>query len=358
MLRLSRALPTQPAFWERRGALAAALLPLGAAYACASRVREALAPAPLRVKAPVVCVGSALVGGTGKTPVALSLAAWLRTRHAALRVHFLTRGYGGARAGPARVQPGVDDSDAVGDEALLLAAAAPTWVARRRADGAAAALEARPTAQLLIMDDGLQHHSLHRDLGILVLDAGFLLGNGWPLPAGPLREPFSAALAKADALVALSHGTAVPPSDAALRAALALPPRLPLLRATARLEPGATAALHGKRVLPFAGTAHPERFFAALRAAGCEVTEPCALPDHAPLPPALLTRLRAAAERAGAVLATTEKDAARLPAAERDGVAVLPLELRWADDADDALEALLGPLVRRAQESEEAVSTA
>ena len=114
----------------------------------------------------------------------------------------------------------------------------------------------------------------------------------------------------------------------------------------------------GKRVLPFAGTAHPERFFAALRAAGCEVAEPCALPDHAPLPPALLARLRAAAERAGAVLATTEKDAARLPAAERDGVAVLPLELRWADDADDALEALLGPLVRRAQESEEAVSTA
>ena len=95
-------------------------------------------------------------------------------------------------------------------------------------------------------------------------------------------------------------------------------------------------------MLPFAGTAHPERFFAALRAAGCEVAEPCALPDHAPLPPALLARLRAAAERAGAVLATTEKDAARLPAAERDGVAVLPLELRWADDADDALEALLG----------------
>ena len=76
--------------------------------------------------------------------------------------------------------------------------------------------------------------------------------------------------------------------------------------------------------------------------------------DHAPLPSALLARLRAAAERAGAALATTEKDAARLPAAERDGVAVLPLELTWADGADDALEALLGPLVRRAQESEEA----
>ena len=185
------------------------------------------------------------------------------------------------------------------------------------------------------------------------------------LPSGPLREPFGRTLGRAHALVAVAPFAdgagaplGAPPSEAALRGALALPPHVPLLRAALRPAEAARAALAGRRVVAFAGTARPRRFFATLEALGCQLPHVCALPDHAPLPPALLTRLRAAAERAGAVLATTEKDAARLPAAERDGVAVLPLELRWADDADDALEALLGPLVRRAQESEEAVSTA
>jgi tetraacyldisaccharide 4'-kinase len=367
-----------PAFWDApRSLLSDAVLPLSMIYAAATRLRDACARPPMVAPAPVVCVGSVLVGGSGKTPVALALGQRLAAQRPSLAVHYLSRGYGGTAAGPLRVQPGMHEAAEVGDEPLLLAVVAPTWVGRRRSDSATAACASG--AQLLIMDDGLQHPLLHRDLSLLCVDRAYLLGNGRVLPAGPLREPAARGYAKADAVVALSYPCDDAPSACSsnspsslaaaaaasgggdftgcnalasaeeLRKRLGMPDELPLL--LARLEPDAEAAarIARKRVVAFSGTARPQRFFDTLTALGCElVRAPLALPDHSPIDARTLQSLQREASVHGALLVTTSKDAARLTASERAGLSCLSATIRWLEGSESALDELLGPLARRA----------
>ena len=335
-----------PAFWDAPNLVSDAILPLAVAFSAATRLREAIVAPPVVVTAPVICVGSVLVGGSGKTPVALAIGERLLSKDPTRRVHFLSRGYGGAAAGPLLVSPKEHCAHLVGDEPLLLAEVAPTWVAARRCDAAAAAC--RHGADLLIMDDGLQHTTLYRDLSLLCIDSGYLLGNRRVLPAGPLREPASRGYAKADAVIAIapvSSGVNGMPSASELRKRLGLPDALPLLRARLEPEPTAASRLRGQRIIAFSGTAHPARFFDTLRTLGCEfVRTPCALPDHAPIDDGTFSTLREAAQTAGATLATTSKDAARLSASQRRAVEVLPISLKWIDGAETDLDRLIGQL--------------
>jgi tetraacyldisaccharide 4'-kinase len=272
---------------------------------------------------PVICCGNATVGGTGKTTLALDLAARLAARGRA--VHMLLRGYGGALRGPHRV--GARDAVAeVGDEALLLAAVAPTWIGADRAASARAAVAAG--AQVLVLDDGLQNPSLHKNLSLLVVDGAYGFGNGRVLPAGPLREPLAAAAERCQAAVLIGADTA--------GVARGLP--LPLLRA--RLRPGAEIGQWvGHPVLAFAGIARPEKFFSMLTEAGVTLAGTVRFPDHHRYTDAELDRLVAHAARLGAMPITTPKDAVRVPAEYRDRVGVVGASLAW-DDAS-ALEALL-----------------
>jgi tetraacyldisaccharide 4'-kinase len=166
------------------------MAPLGALYGWAARLRYARQA--YRSRLPVICVGNLTAGGTGKTPLTLHLCERLRARgrHPAV----LTRGYGGSRAGPHWVAD-VDGPDAVGDEALLLARAAPTLVARDRAAGARAIEQASDAgtvaADVIVMDDGLQNPQLTKDLTLAVVDGARGIGNGRVMPAGPLRAPLS-----------------------------------------------------------------------------------------------------------------------------------------------------------------------
>ena len=352
-----------PAFWhEPRSLVSDAALPLAAAYTAASWLREATAASPVRAAVPVLCVGSVLVGGTGKTPIALALAERLTAQASGLRVHFLSRGYGGSARGPLRVLHGEHDSTVVGDEPLLLASRAPTWVGARRCDSASAACDAG--AELLVMDDGLQHLTLRRDLSLLCVDSVELLGNARVLPAGPLREPLDRALRKADAVVALQpfavactgdeheqrlHAAI---SDDGVRAALAMPTSMPLLRAAVVPDPASAAALRGAHVVAFSGTARPQRFFAALAALGCTFAQPpLALPDHAPLADEAINALRDDAHASGAALVTTRKDYVRLSAAQqREAVDVLDIHIEWSTDGATWLDELTRPLLQRAEQ--------
>ncbi|MGF1659722.1 MAG: tetraacyldisaccharide 4'-kinase [Rubrimonas sp.] len=328
-----------PGFWsnppDAPGLAARLLAPAASIWGLGARLRRA-GGAPARAAAPVICVGNATAGGAGKTPVVLALLQALALRGVA--GHALSRGHGGRLGGrltgPHRVDPARDGFRDVGDEPLLLSAFAPTWVARDRAAGAAAAIAAG--AQVVVMDDGFQNPSLAKDLSLLVVDAGQGFGNGRLIPAGPLREPVSDALARADAVVLIG-------GDAAAARAMARHPEIaasgaPVLRA--RLEPLATGLdLRGARVVAFAGIGRPEKFFDTLRAMGAELVATHGFADHAPYPPALLRRLLAEARAQGATLATTEKDAARLPRAFLREVCVAPVRLRFDDPA--ALDALL-----------------
>ena len=292
----------EPAFWWREASFAArALAPLGAVYGAVAQRR--LAQAGVRAAVPVVCVGNPTLGGAGKTPLVLTVARSLMS--AGETPVLLSRGYGGRLAGPLQVDPQRHRATDVGDEPLLLARLAPTMVARDRAAGAQAAVAAG--ASVIVMDDGFQNPSLQKSFSVLVLDGRRGIGNGKLFPAGPLRAPLSAQLARADALVVVgSSSTAVAGVVEEARG------RMPVFAASLQPEAGAVAALAGVRVLAFAGIGDPGKLFASLAAAGVAVARSRGFADHHRYTRAQARALCEEADREGLELVTTEKDLARM----------------------------------------------
>jgi tetraacyldisaccharide 4'-kinase len=321
----------EPAFWWRKAGAAAALLsPLAAAYGSVAAAR--LKRHGRRVGVPVICIGNLTVGGAGKTPLALSTAAMLQA--AGERPALLTRGYGGRLAGPVRVDPAIHRAGDVGDEPLLLARLAPTFVARDRVRGGEAAVESG--ASIVVMDDGFQNPSLHKDVSILAVDGRRGIGNGCVIPAGPLRAPVAPQLECADALVVVGTENACVAHEARRRGRL-------VLRAV--LEPDGAIAAGLGRALAFAGIGDPEKFFLTLANAGVAVASARGFPDHHRYTAAEARALCAEADRAGLALVTTEKDMVRLQgeaavAMLAQRARALPVTLRLADPA--AFARLLG----------------
>lgn len=319
-----------PDFWWRDGSLVAGLLaPLGAAYG-AIAARRMVRPGA-RAGVPVICVGNFTLGGAGKTPTALWLAKTLQA--AGEKPCFLSRGYGGDNAGPKLVDVTTDGAAHVGDEALLLARVAPTIVSRDRVAGAQVATD----ASIIIMDDGLQNASLVKDFALAVVDGRRGVGNGRVFPAGPLRAPLDAQIARSDALLIIGET-----ENAA--GVVAAAGKLPVFHG--RLVPDAAAltALKGRNVFAFAGIGDPEKFFATLTQAGIPVTQRRAFADHHRFTGEEAAELVMQAEHAGLTLLTTEKDHARMAgdpalAALSERTLVLPVTL--VVDEADALRTLV-----------------
>ena len=315
----------QPGFWQTDTWVSDLLAPLAFGYDFVRR-RLGRGQAPRKVSVPVICVGNLTAGGAGKTPAALSLGRLLAAK--GCKVHFLTRGYRGREKGSLQVDPSQHSADDVGDEALLLAAAAPTWVARNRVAGAEAAI--RSGAGVIVMDDGFQNHSLARDLSVLVIDGPYGLGNRRLLPAGPLREPVDGGLARADAVVIVGEdrqgwSRRCPEGQRLLRAAL---------------HPAEGAQeLKSRRLYAFAGIARPEKFFDTLQDLGAEVAGRRRFPDHHRYQAWQIDQILEEAAALKATAITTEKDAVKIDSDRRRQLLVLPVELTWEDPAQ--LEALL-----------------
>jgi tetraacyldisaccharide 4'-kinase len=312
-----------PEFWQAGGGgLSSALLaPAAWLYATGAGLRRACAT-PWLAPVPVACVGNLVAGGAGKTPVTLDLGT--RLVEDGMAAHFLTRGYGGRIKGPHRVDPVWDQAADVGDEPLLLARAAPTWVACDRAAGARAACASGAAA--IVMDDGFQNPGLIQDLSFLVVDGAYGFGNGRLLPAGPLREPIAAGLKRASALVMLGDD-----KTGMLADITNMPKPPPVLRARAVAGPEAMV-LSGEPMLAFAGIGRPEKFFATLRNLGCPLVDSRAFGDHHPYTLAELDELRERAKTLDAQLLTTTKDWVRIPPAWRSGIVALTIVIEWQDE--------------------------
>jgi tetraacyldisaccharide 4'-kinase len=324
-----------PKFWYRsRSWQAFSLSPLGMVYARATARRQKNAR-PTRMDIPVICIGNLNVGGTGKTPTTIAIAQMLISR--GIAVHIVSRGYGGSIQAVTRVDLRVHTADETGDEPLLMAAFAPTWVANERVSGARAAQNVG--ADVILLDDGFQDPSLIKDLSIIVVDATRGFGNGRCLPAGPLREPVHVGLKRANAVISIGKPEAQ--SQFRERAADQLDR---IAHITASLKPIEMGMPWAEgRYLAFAGIGDPEKFFGTLRGLGAALVRTVALDDHQKLARPMIQRLMKEAQSMNAQLVTTEKDAARLPADLRSGILSLPVRLEF-DDAH-VLETLLEPVL-------------
>jgi tetraacyldisaccharide 4'-kinase len=326
----------EPAFWWRKPGLAAGLAaPLGLLYGAVAASR--LARRGARVAVPVVCVGNPTIGGAGKTPLALTLARLLQASGEAPVL--LSRGYGGRLAGPLRVEAARHRAAEVGDEPLLLARVAPTVVARDRVAGAQAAVAAG--ASIIVMDDGFQNPALQKSFSVLVVDGRRGIGNGRVVPAGPLRAPLAAQLARADAMVMVGA------SDDGVAAA-ARERGVAVFQASLTPDAAVAAMLAGARALAFAGIGDPDKFFATLTGAGIAVAAAVSFPDHHRYTAQEARMLCQQAEREALTPVTTEKDLARMQgdaklAALAQRARALPVTLTLAD-ADAFLRLLRAKL--------------
>lgn len=321
--------------WQTRTALAVALYPLSMLFRAIVAVRASLyrlgVLKTVRPPVPVVIVGNVTVGGTGKTPLVLWLAAYLRER--GWHPGIVSRGYRSRVAAPRAVTP-ADDAVTCGDEPILLAqrSGCPVWIGADRAAVACALLAAHPQCNIIVADDGLQHYALARDFEIAVIDTQRGLGNCWLMPAGPLREP-PCRLASVDAIVANGDAGGVD-AEAVRRVkrplyAMRLEGRVlcNLLNPEHRVNP---SQLQHLEVHAVAGIGNPQRFFAHLQELGLNFTAH-PFPDHHQYRPGDL-----AFETAEAIV-MTEKDAVKCRA--------FATERHWVLPVDAVIEPALGQQV-------------
>lgn len=270
--------------WASRGPLACLLWPLSLMYGALWRLRARhwRRNPPARLPVPVVVVGNVIAGGAGKTPTTIALVRDLQAH--GWRPGVVSRGHGRQATDVLAVQPD-SPAQAVGDEPLLIARSTgtPVQVGARRSEAARVLLATHPEVNVIVCDDGLQHLALAPDIEVVVFDDRGA-GNGWLLPAGPLREPWP------------RPATAVP--------------QIVVDTSRRRLAPGVLADLRGQPVGALAGIARPEAFFEMLRAQGLELSTTLPLADHADFAtswPTLREHLRQAP-----LWLCTEKDAVKL----------------------------------------------
>lgn len=324
-----------PEFWNiREGRDSAPMIrlilkPLGWIYGkiVTKRIAETKSFDP---QIPVICVGNATMGGTGKTPVVIYILKSLRRLN--INAVGLTRGYGGHEKGPIPVNEKHSAAD-VGDEPLLLARHAPTWVSVARDDGARTAKAYG--ASVIVMDDGHQNPQVEKTLSLMVVDAEVGFGNGCVFPAGPLREPLDGALERADAIILMK-----PAPDYEIEDYLAQQLKGKVI-IPAYLAPAAPPP-KGK-LFAFAGIGRPNKFFDSLRRHGGDIVEEIPYADHHKYSDADIESLFMLASEYNAGLITTEKDYVRLPKGYRKGIRPWPVSVVFEDEL--TLRQLLHPII-------------
>ncbi len=317
-----------PKFWYRDNnspapLIEALMLPLSMIYKIGSNLNlSRQASSSNKISIPVICVGNITAGGSGKTPSIIALHKLLTQNKIFNAPYFLSRGYGGISSNAARCISVHDDAKEVGDEPLLLASHSKTIISVNRHQGAKLGLELG--ADVILMDDGFQNQSLHKDLSFIVINAKTGFGNKKLIPAGPLREPIEKAMERASAIILIG-------TDNNNDIKSFIPDKLPIFKASINpiKEFDKNAPYIG-----FAGLAHPQKFHDSLVQNGMNIIEFKEFADHHPYSSKEMENLIKAAGDNNAKLITTEKDYMRIAKQYRKNVDFFPIELVWENEND------------------------
>lgn len=300
-----------PKYWQSNSVVSRLLQPVGSVYGLLTRLRLRLIK-PQKVEVPVICIGNITAGGTGKTPVSISIAKLLGGE--LYHPYFVTRGYGG-KLQNIIVNNKKHTAAEVGDEPLLLTQQTPVVVNADRFAGAELAL--KEGADVIIMDDGFQNPSLFKDLSFLVFDGTYGIGNGRIIPAGPLRETFADGIKRADAVIILGKD----------KHNLAQRSGLPVF--FGHTEAVQTACVENLNVLAFAGIGHPQKFYHTLSQQGFNILETVDFPDHHFYTHKELDALLEKAQKLQAEIYTTSKDYVKIPNSYKKDIKVLEIAVVW-----------------------------
>lgn len=300
-----------PKYWQSNSFISKLLAPFGLIYGGLTCLRQKLKK-PCKISVPVICIGNITAGGTGKTPVSISVAKMLETEM--FHPFFVTRGYGG-KLQDVIVNNKKHTARDVGDEPLLLSKQAPVVVNADRAKAAQKALE--QGADVIVMDDGFQNPSLYKDLSFLVFDGHYGIGNGKIIPAGPLRESLKSGIKRADAVIILGKD----------KHNLAQKCGLPVFF-------GHTESIQAnldsnQNVLAFAGIGHPQKFYHTLKQQGFNLVKTIDFPDHHFYTRTELDSIVAQAKELNAQIYTTGKDSVKIPPLYSQDIHVLEIAVVW-----------------------------
>ncbi len=317
MLRFLRS----PKFWnDKNNKISRFLEPISKLYYIASKAKLN-SVVPEKAQVPVICIGNIVLGGSGKTPTVDLVCDILKDNN--FIPHILTAGYGGYLKNVVRVDPNLHSYLQVGDEALLSAEVAPTWIGRNRLNSSKAAVLAG--ANVLVMDDGFQNNSIEKDIKILVIDSGQQFGNGCLFPAGPLREPIKSGINKSDVILIIGE------TNSELEEKIhVINKDIPIFRA--KMDAMEFPEIENNKVIGFCGLGYPLKFKKTLIDCGYELVDFISFSDHHPYTITEIQKLISGAKSVGASLLTTMKDFVKIPEVFKNEIKIVKIKLKPETD--------------------------
>jgi tetraacyldisaccharide 4'-kinase len=289
-----------PKFWylKKDTILSRSLYPLSLLFRLGTKLRNIISRTH-KFSFPIICIGNIVVGGAGKTPVAIKIGGLLKL--AGYNPHFISKGYAGVIKRSTLIESW-HSPKSVGDEPLLLSTIAPTWIGEDRVNSIR--LAKNMGADCIIMDDGFQNPTIHKDFSIIVINASQEFGNTRVMPAGPLRESIKSGLSRTNLIIVIGEITNNLQKN--------IPDHIPVIQAKFKIN-NENKIFKGQKITAFAGIAYPEKFFTSLREQGAKIIKEVTYPDHHIYDENDLLNLAETANKTQSILVSTQKDFVRIP---------------------------------------------
>lgn len=299
-----------PKFWylKKNTVLSRSLYPLSLLFRLGTKFRNIISHTN-NFAFPIICIGNIVVGGAGKTPVAIKIGELLKI--SGYNPHFISRGYAGLIKRSTLVKSW-HSPKSIGDEPLLLSQIAPTWIGKDRSHSIRLAKDMG--ADCIIMDDGFQNPTIHKDFSIIVINASQEFGNEKVMPAGPLRESIKNGFSRTNLIVVIGDITNNLQNN--------IPDHIPIIKAKFKIN-NENKIFKGQKITAFAGIAYPEKFFTSLREQGAKIIKEVTYPDHHIYDENDLLSLAETANKTQSILVSTQKDFVRIPKSYRSLVNTL-----------------------------------